>query len=82
MINSLYIENFRGLQNLKIENMKRMTLISGKNNIGKSTVLEALFLLMDHSSSDSLTRQNIFRGSASVGNVSLWEPLFFNMNPE
>lgn len=82
MINSLYIENFRGLQNLKIENMKRMTLISGKNNIGKSTVLEALFLLMDHSSSDSLTRQNIFRGSASVGNVSLWEPLFFNMNPD
>ena len=39
---SLEIHNFRGLRELKIERLGRANLIVGKNNTGKSSVLEAL----------------------------------------
>jgi AAA15 family ATPase/GTPase len=42
MINSLEIRNFRNLKNLKINSLGRVNLFTGKNNTGKSTILEAL----------------------------------------
>ncbi|TMF50677.1 MAG: DUF2813 domain-containing protein, partial [Chloroflexi bacterium] len=42
MLNSLEIRNFRGFQDLKIERLGRVNLIVGKNNVGKSSLLEAL----------------------------------------
>ncbi|HYT27446.1 MAG TPA: AAA family ATPase [Ktedonobacteraceae bacterium] len=44
ILNSLEIRNFRGFQDLKIERLGRVNLIVGKNNIGKSSLLEALQL--------------------------------------
>ncbi len=41
---SLEIHNFRGLRELKIERLGRANLIVGKNNVGKTSVLEALCL--------------------------------------
>lgn len=38
----LYIEGFRGIDNLTIPRLGRVTLLAGKNGIGKSTVLEAV----------------------------------------
>jgi len=40
---SLHITNFRSIVELKIDNFKRINLITGRNNCGKTTVLEALF---------------------------------------
>jgi len=42
MLNSLEIKNFRLLEDFKVEKLGRVNLIVGKNNSGKSTVLEAL----------------------------------------
>ncbi|OIP42780.1 hypothetical protein AUJ95_01320 [Candidatus Desantisbacteria bacterium CG2_30_40_21] len=42
---SLLIENFRGIANLEITDMKRVNLLVGRNNCGKTSVLEAVFLL-------------------------------------
>lgn len=42
MLNSLKIENFRALKSLEVRTLGRVNLIVGKNNSGKSTVLEAL----------------------------------------
>ena len=39
---SLSIQNFRGISDLTIERLGRVNLITGKNNTGKSSVLEAL----------------------------------------
>ena len=39
---SLVIKGFRGLKNLSIPKLSRVTLITGKNGVGKSTVLEAI----------------------------------------
>lgn len=44
MLNSLKITNYRILKELRIESLKRVNLITGKNNTGKSTILEALAL--------------------------------------
>ena len=83
MLNNLTIENFRGIQKLSIKDMRRLVLISGKNNVGKSSVLEAIFFMMDHLSPDSFSRMNNFRGLTVMTNgVSIWEPLFFQMNPD
>ena len=83
MIRCLNIENFRGIQKLGIEDMRRLVLLSGNNNVGKSTVLEAIFFMMDHLSPDSFNHMNNFRGLiVSSNGVSLWEPLFYQMNPD
>ncbi|MDR1962214.1 MAG: ATP-binding protein [Planctomycetaceae bacterium] len=44
MLESLEIRNFRCLKNLKIPSLKRINLFTGKNNTGKSTILEAIAL--------------------------------------
>lgn len=83
MIRNLKIENFRGIQELSVKDMRRLVLLSGKNNVGKSSVLEAVFFMMDHLSPDSFNRMNGFRGlNFPTNGVSLWEPLFYQMNPD
>src|SRR6266487_3878276 len=45
MITRLAIENFRGLQQVALEELRRVNLIVGGNDTGKTSVLEALVLL-------------------------------------
>ena len=42
ILDSLEIREFRGFQHLKIKQLSRVNLIVGKNNVGKSNVLEVL----------------------------------------
>lgn len=42
MLDSLLIKNFRSLSHLEVSKLGRVNLLVGKNNSGKSTVLEAL----------------------------------------
>lgn len=44
MLDSLLIKNFRALEHLKVPKLGRINLLVGKNNSGKSSVLEALRL--------------------------------------
>ncbi|HYG35598.1 MAG TPA: AAA family ATPase [Clostridia bacterium] len=44
-IGTLSIERFRSLRQLKLEGLGRVNLITGRNNTGKSSVLEALRIL-------------------------------------
>ena len=44
ILDSLEIKNFRAFQHLQIEKLGRVNLIVGKNNVGKSSILEALWL--------------------------------------
>jgi ABC-type branched-subunit amino acid transport system ATPase component len=44
ILNSLEIQRFRCFRELRIERLGRVNLIVGKNNVGKSTLLEALRL--------------------------------------
>jgi AAA15 family ATPase/GTPase len=42
MLDSLDIKNYRNLKELRIHSLGRVNLITGKNNTGKSTILEAI----------------------------------------
>jgi hypothetical protein len=44
LLNNLEVRSFRGFHHLKIEHLGRVNLIVGKNNVGKSALLEALRL--------------------------------------
>ena len=44
VLDSLEIKNFRAFKHLRIEKLGRVNLIVEKNNVGKSSVLEALLL--------------------------------------
>ena len=39
---SLSIKGFRGIKELSIERLGRVTLLAGKNSVGKTTVLDAV----------------------------------------
>ena len=54
VLESLDIRQFRGLRELRIERLGRVNLIVGKNNVGKTTVLEALRLYAQPGNPDVL----------------------------
>ncbi|MDR2576145.1 MAG: ATP-binding protein [Treponema sp.] len=56
MINSVSINNFKIIKNLENVPLKKITLISGKNNIGKTTFLEALFFYLDYNSPEVINK--------------------------
>ena len=45
MLTSLRISNYRAFRELRIDELSRINLISGRNNSGKTTLLEALLML-------------------------------------
>ena len=47
MLKSLKIENFKRFRELDFPQLKRVNIIAGKNNTGKTGVLEALLLLLE-----------------------------------
>src|SRR5690242_12207419 len=49
MIDALQFKNFRGFKDVKIEPLKRVNLLIGGNDNGKTSVLEALYLLLANS---------------------------------
>jgi AAA15 family ATPase/GTPase len=44
MITQIKIENFRCFQNTELKDFKMVNLIGGKNNVGKTALLEAIFV--------------------------------------
>ena len=42
LLPDLYIENFRGIRKLSIPRLGRVTLLAGRNGVGKTTVLDAI----------------------------------------
>jgi predicted ATPase len=56
MLNSLEIKNFRVFEELKVHKLGHVNLIVGKNNSGKSTVLEALRIYCASNTSEALLK--------------------------
>ena len=50
ILNSLEIRNFRAFRDLKIEHLGRVNLLVGKNNVGKTSLLEAIQLYASRAS--------------------------------
>lgn len=79
MLKSLHIKNFRCFRDLKIEPLKRINLITGQNNTGKTGILETLILVLDDQSQGyRVNLPNLFRTSGGDTNENYWKWLFQN----
>ncbi len=80
MINKLSISNFRCFKNFELDIPSKILLISGKNNVGKTTILESLFFIFGYGLQDILIRMNLLRRNqlfAFSPDVT-WEHFFYN----
>jgi ABC-type branched-subunit amino acid transport system ATPase component len=53
-IRALRIENFRGMSRFEMKNLGRINLIVGTNNSGKTTILEAISILMPYGNATAI----------------------------
>jgi hypothetical protein len=56
MLTSLHIQRFRGFGDVRIEGFARFNLIVGRNDVGKTSLLDAIELLQLHGRSDAVFR--------------------------
>ena len=85
MLSQLRIGNFRLFEDLQIDELERINLFGGLNNVGKTSLLEAVFLLSGGGNPHLAFRLNAFRGldlaqgSADVVAATHWKTLFANL---
>jgi ABC-type cobalamin/Fe3+-siderophores transport system ATPase subunit len=82
MIKNISIHNFKVFKKLDNVRLNKITLIGGKNNSGKSSLLEAIFLYLGH--------KNLYLISAILGwrglyptlltPETLWAPFFYRFS--
>jgi AAA15 family ATPase/GTPase len=82
MITKVSIFNFKVLHRLEKVTLNKITLIGGKNNAGKSTFLEALFVYMDAKNPDVFNRLLAWRDFTEirVDPDLIWAPFFTNLD--
>lgn len=82
MINTLTVQNFRGFRDLKIEPLERVNLIAGKNNAGKTALLEAIYFHVP-TYGERLLRENPFRDAQRLSQAKVQiENLFYQKDPQ
>lgn len=59
---SIHIKNYKNLSDFKIDSLSKINLIVGKNNVGKSTLLEAISIFASGANISSLTEVLDIRG--------------------
>ncbi|MCY9007210.1 AAA family ATPase [Peribacillus frigoritolerans] len=82
MLNSVKIHNFKGLSDFELRDISRINLLGGRNNAGKTTVLEALFMFYDRLNPNMLLRQYNWRGVNEMALTpdSVFSPIFKNFD--
>ncbi len=81
MFKKVEIKNFKGMKDFSVDNLKQINLIIGENNSGKSTFLEALFLLMGFTNPEMFVRINKFRGYLKANDIFL-KSYFYGLEPQ
>lgn len=88
MYTSLSIKGFRAFQSLEIEGLKRVNLFTGRNNSGKTSVLEAVYLLWGSNDASRVQRLYEARGLGAVKmerfseRTMPWATLFYDLEIE
>ena len=86
MFESLRIRNYRVFKDLEIGGLHRINLIGGKNNSGKSSLLEAILLLSEGGEPRLGLNESVIRGSVPDAVrtpqtiEALWRALFHGLN--
>ncbi|AFY90100.1 MAG: DNA replication and repair protein RecF [Chroococcidiopsis cubana SAG 39.79] len=85
MLRSLTLKNFRCFQSFTIEPLERINLISGKNNVGKTSLLEAIFISINPIGYDAVLRIEQIRSLASrdrFKTLEEWRNIFYEQELE
>ena len=82
MLKRLQIRNFRGFNALEIDPLSSINLIAGENISGKTSLLEALFLLAGAGNAQLAVNANVIRGKEPGAPVQdpFWKQLFYNLD--
>lgn len=79
MIQGVKVENFRGIERLQVQGLRRVNLITGKNDCGKTALIEAVCLCW----MESLNAQGLRGFDAPVADFdAYWRPIFRNGDAE
>jgi AAA15 family ATPase/GTPase len=62
MYSQFRVQNFRGFKDLELKDLARVNLIAGKNNVGKTSLLEALYIFNNPYNAELPVKVNTFRG--------------------
>lgn len=87
MYSSFGVKNFRGFANLSLNDFQRINLIAGKNNSGKTALMEAIYIHSGSRSAKTLLRPvapsriediiyRSMRGFINTYDISSWSSLF------
>lgn len=86
MYKEFRIKNFKCFSDFSMDNLERVNLIAGENNVGKTALLEALFLNCDPYNPmqpftlDSIRGVNISYSSVGSKKESPWDTYFTDFN--
>src|SRR5579884_281577 len=82
MYAEIELHNFRGIRRLAVEQLGRVNLLVGPNNAGKTSFLEALWLLQAPGNPTLVNNAGGFRGLSTQlqGQNPAWYGLFLNMD--
>ncbi len=78
---SFQVRRFRCLKEISIEPLEQVNLITGKNDVGKTTLLEALFLHVGETNPELALRIGNWRG-LSLEMFSSWRSLFWQFEDD
>jgi hypothetical protein len=84
MYSRITIKNFRGIESLEADGLRRINLIVGRNNSGKTTFLEGLLLLGGATNPLFPTTLGHLRGQRFGAGYPdpVWRPLFRDLDPK
>ena len=85
MLERLHVRNFRGLSDVTVDKLSRINLVTGRNNAGKTTLLEAILLLVGAANARMAFNPHVIRGWKQgmpprwVADT-YWKPLFSGLD--
>ena len=82
MLTDIRVKNFRGLRSLTLDRLGRITLVGGKNGVGKTALLEAIWMLSGPDLPELSQRINSMRGLPSFGPESIFHDIFTDYDIE
>lgn len=86
MFKSFRVQNFRCFEDLKIDSFARVNLIAGKNNVGKTSLLEAMFIHSGAYNPKLVLIVNALRGIEKYEHrpglleEAPWDSIFYNFD--